>query len=788
MTRDFTGGERARGMVRALLPHRAAVLFLTVLAMAFGTFFLSSAEAQTYRFGTIRVEGNVLADEATVLGLAGIAPGATVSAGELNAAYQNLMRSGIFETVEVVPQGGTLVLRVREYPIVNRISIEGNRRIDDEDLAPLLSSRSNRVYSPSQAEADARAIAAAYFERGRIGAEVTPRIIDRGNARVDLVFEVREGRVVEIERLSFVGNRAFSDRRLRRVLETTQAGLLRTIIQRDTFLEPRVQLDQQLLTDFYLSRGYIDFEVLSVTPELTRERDAMFLTFSLREGLPYRIGAVSVESELDGIDLAPYRAEVRLRSGVTYSPTVIEANVQRLERIATEQGRRFVRVEPRVTRNEAAQTVDVAFTLVQGERITIERIDIQGNTTTLDRVIRRQFRVVEGDPLNPREIRAAAERIRALGYFSNSSVTPRRGTTEDQVIVDVQVEEGPTGSLGFGVSYGVSAGVGFNVNFSEANFLGRGQRFDFALAVGGDSQDSRISFVEPAFLGRDLRLGFDVYYRTTDQQFARYNTDAAGFSVSLGFPVSQYARLDIRYTLGGIELSEASDVAFAALPRAIRDDIEEGAVITSSLGATYTYDTRRNGPDPQQGFVLRFGADLAGLGGDREYLQATALAGYERRILGDEVTLRAELELGALSMITGNSRTNERFTLSSRLRGFEPNGLGPFVSDGSGDLDFLGGNYFAVARFEADFPLGLPDEYGISGGVFWDVGSLWDVGGIAADAGETIDDSAYWRSSVGVSIFWDTPIGPLRFNFSRPVRSEDWDRTQNFDLSINTRF
>jgi outer membrane protein insertion porin family len=757
-------------------PALGASGFIIAAFLAFFLALPAPAEAQTYRFTAIQVDGNVLSDDATVIGLMGIARGQTVSAGDLNAAYQALMRSGIYESVDLTPRGNTLAVQVREYPIINRIAFQGNRRIGDDILAQVITSQVRRVYSPATAEADAREIAALYAQAGRLGAEVTPRLIDRGAGRVDLVFEVREGRVVEVERLSFVGNRAFSDRRLRQVLQTAQAGLLRTFVQRDTYDEARIALDRQLLTDFYRSRGYIDFEVLSVTPELTRERDAFFVTFTVREGLPYRIARATVASEIPGIDTAAFERQLRLRPGVLYSPSVIEANIQRLEFEAATQGRRFVRVEPRITRNEAAQTLDVAFTLVQGERLVIERIEITGNSTTLDRVIRRQFRVVEGDPLDPREVRAAAERIRALGFFSRANVQPRPGTGPGLAIVDVEVEEAPTGSLGFGVAYGVNAGVGFSLTFSEANFLGRGQRLDLVLNTARGSRELRFGFGEPAFLGRDLRFNVDSFYRTTTQQFARFDSTTFDFTMSLSFPVSRFGRLEPRYRLGFFEMTNLTS---ASAP--LQADFAEGQVFTSAVGATYTLDTRRRGSDPNQGVILRFGADLAGLGGDRQYIASTVLAGYERRFRNGDITLRAEVEAGALTMIDGLSRVNERYTLSNRMRGFEPNGIGPYdsVTD-----DFVGGTYFAVARFEAGFPIGLPTEYGISGGVFWDVGSLWGLDGGYGD----VDSAAYMRSSVGVSVFWDTPIGPLRFNFSRPLRNQPWDRVQNFDLTIQARF
>ncbi|MEX0792320.1 MAG: outer membrane protein assembly factor BamA, partial [Pirellulaceae bacterium] len=384
--------------------------------------FLAPAYAQSFSFSNVVIEGNNRVDAATILNFAGISRGEAVSGAMLNDAFQRISNSGLFQEVELVPQGSTLIIRVVEFPIVSVINFEGNKRLKDEQLATLITSEARRVYSPALAEADAAAIAEAYRVSGRLAATVTPKIIRRSDNRVDLVFEITEGRVVEVERLNFVGNRAFSDRRLRQVLETKQAGFLRTLIQRDTFIAERLDLDKQVLTDFYLSRGFIDFEVLDASADVSRERDASFVTFTLREGLPYTIGRISTVSEVEGLDAATFAGVQKIRSGQTYTPLLIDNNITRMETLALKQGLNFIRVEPRITRNERGQQVDIEFAIVRGERIFVERIDIEGNATTLDQVIRRQFRTVEGDPFNPREIRQSAERIRALGFFSDAQV------------------------------------------------------------------------------------------------------------------------------------------------------------------------------------------------------------------------------------------------------------------------------------------------------------------------------------------------------------------------------
>ncbi|MDW4548760.1 outer membrane protein assembly factor BamA [Defluviimonas sp. D31] len=766
----IVGGSK-RSRVRATL--------LVTAAAACGLFF-SQALAQSYAFSNVVVEGNQLIDPATVVKVAGIAQGEAVSDAALNDAVQRLTASGLFATVELVPSGSTLVIKVTENPTIAVISFEGNKRIKDEDLEKVVKSESRRVFSAAQAEADAAAITEAYSQAGRLAARVEPRIIDRGNNRVDLVFEIREGRVTEVERLGFTGNRAFSDRRLRQVLETKQAGLLRNIIQRDTYVADRIEFDKQLLSDFYRSRGYIDFQVLSVAREFSRERDAFFLTFNVREGLQYKFNRITTVSEYEGVDAAAYADVVKIRSGATYSPVSIDTTINRMEAIALRQGINFMNIEPRITRNERNQTLDVTFALTKGPRVFVERIDIEGNATTLDRVIRRQFKTVEGDPFNPRAIRQGAERIRALGYFETADVDARPGTAADQVIVDVNVEEKPTGSLTFGASYSVSDGVGFRIGLSEDNFLGRGQFVSLNLAAGADTRDSSFTFVEPGLLGRDLRFRFTGFYNTSENNNSFYSTKRVGMSPSLEFPVSELGRFEVRYKISNDKVYRVSPNSSSLL----KADEARGSELTSALGYGYRYDTRIGGIDPNRSFSLRFDQDFAGVGGDIQSVTSTGLASYQMKAFREEVTLRAEVEGGAVVTQSNDSRVIDRFSGNGKVRGFESNGYGPR------DLtvpnqDALGGNFFAAARLEAEFPIGLPEEYGITGGLFADIGSVW---GLDNTLGGAIDDSMRLRSSIGFSVFWDTILGPLRFNFSKALQKENYDQEQNFDLTVSTQF
>ncbi len=775
---------------------RGALRLTLVAAIVFSVFSTSwlvsasSAQAQTYRFSNITVDGNVRVDDSTVIGFTGITRGQSVSAGQVNAAISRLSASGLFEEVDVAPRGATLAITVKEYPIIGVVNFEGNRRIKSEDIQEVVRTRAGRVLSPAEVEADARAIAELYNARGRIAAEVTPKVLPRGNNRVDLAFEIREGDVVEIERVAFVGNRAFSNYRLRQVLSTKQAGALRWLIQSDTFIAERVGLDRRLLTDFYLSRGYVDFEILSVTSEVARERDSFFLTFNIREGQQFKFGQVSVVSEVDGLDAAELQNEVRIRPGTVFAPNVLELNIARLEQYAERKGLRFIRAEPRFTRDNRNGIIDVEFAMVRGERIFVERIDIQGNTTTLDRVIRQQFIMAEGDPLNPREIREAAERIRALDFFSDVSVEPRAGSAPDLAVVDVEVEEQPTGSLGFSVSFGAGQGIGFGLSFSETNFLGRGQQFSATFNTIKGSRDISVFFTEPRLFGRNLSYSLGIGLQETDNlNNNRFRTREAFINNAIGFSISEFGTLQVRQSFIMDSLKGLS----AQSSERIRLDEAAGSALTASFGYTYSYDTREKGLDPTRGMYISFSQDLNIGNKSRRSIKTELSAGYEADVFNEDVKLKVDARVGMLHMISGSSRNRERFQLASVMRGFQGGASGP-RDFGAVNQDVLGGNRYFSVQMEAQFPLGLPDEYNLKGGVFADVGSVWGVDNVGIAGVNMVSPTGMdsnkmqIRATLGVSLFWDSPLGPLRFDFSRPLRKEAFDKAQNFDFSIVSQF
>ena len=777
--------RNARTGKKRTIRNVAGTAVLAAFSMGF-VWGVGGAIAQNYSFNSVAVEGNKRIETGTILTYAGIARGETVSAGDINEAYQRILASGLFESVEIVPQGGKLVIKVTEFPTINQISFEGNERLKDNELSSFIKLKPRLVFSPTQAERDAVTLTEAYAENGRLAARITHKIIRRSDNRVDLVFEIFEGGNTEVSRIGFVGNQVYSDRRLRRVLESKQAGLLRALIRKDTFVEDRLQFDQQVLRDFYVSRGYVDFRTTAVNAELARERDGYFLTFNVEEGQQFAFGEITTISEIEDVDSEVYQDTIKLRAGETYSPSLVENAIARMERLAIRNGQPFLRVEPRITRNDRDLTLDVEFVLSKGERIFVERIDIEGNATTLDRVVRRQFRVAEGDPFNPREIRESAERIRALGFFGDAQVNAREGSTPNTVIVDVDVAEKPTGSLNFGGTYSTDNGFGLVAQYTETNFLGRGQTVRFRASGATDNTNYGLYFEEPAFLGRDVKFFFDIGILESESANANYNTSKGIFATGLEFPLGERARLGVNYKLDATKMSVSSTSTIGSV---LTNEVGLGRLKNSSVGYSYEWDSRKTSLDNDEGLRFLISQDFGGLGGDDSFVKSKAKLIAQRRFFNDEITLRATLAGGAVSFSGAGSRATDRWLFDEDImRGFAADGIGPRELNGSTVNDALGGNYFATAKFEALFPLGLPEEYGITGGVFYDIGNVWGLDKISSVPADTFYESGSFRHVAGVSIFWETPIGPMRLNWSKALKKEDHDIDQNFEFTISTEF
>jgi outer membrane protein insertion porin family len=640
------------------------------------------ANAQgTAVFSRVDVAGNQRIEADSIRVFAGIEPGQPVTPEQLNLAVRNLFDTGLFEDVQVQPEAGRLVITVVENPTINQIAFEGNDSLNDEDLVAVVQLRPRLAYSVAAAEQDAQRIIDAYRAAGRYAASVTPVLIRQSDNRVDLVFEISEGRRTSVQRINFIGNEVFSDRRLRRAIETNQANWLSFLFGNVSYDADKLEFDRELLRQYYLERGYIDFRVLSSTAELARDRTGFFLSFTVSEGERYNYGTVSVSSAVPGLnaaDFEPLLGPVADRG--IYNVKEIDRVIQRMTFQAGQAGYAFVEIRPQVTKNAATRTVDINFELVEGQRVFVERIDISGNDRTLDRVIRRQFRLVEGDAFNSREIRDAEDRIRGLGYFESATVDVREGTAPGLALVDVQVVEQPTGSLSLGGAYSTTEGFSAQISLTERNFLGRGQTVTGTVSASTQFANYEFGFFEPALFDRDLLAGFTIYYRDRNYEEQSFNTSAIGFVPRIGFPISENGRLTLRYELSS---NDIYDVAVDT-SRIIQN--EAGALTTSAVGLTYAYDRRNSVVDPTAGFILTLNQQFAGLGGDVTHSRTQGTARAYASLFDEDLVLSAELEGGIIVSQDGTRITDRFNTGGDSFRGFARNGLGPrdFCGDHGG--------------------------------------------------------------------------------------------------------
>ena len=760
-------------------------IFLISLFCQIFLFETETLRASTFKLGSVSVIGNNRLSDEAIINYSRLSRNTEISSEDLNIAYNKILDTGLFKSAAFKKDGRDLIITVEEYPTINEISFEGNKKFTDEKLESFLVTQSNIVFSPQTLKKDLNALQTVYKNSGRYSAKVQPKIINLSNNRVNLIFEIYEGNVLEIEKINFVGNREYSNRRLRRVLSTKQAGILRKIILRDTLVEEKISLDKKLLIDFYRSRGFADFKINNVNTELSEEKDGFFITYNITEGPKFSIGQVNLRSNVKEVSVSDFENIINLKSGQTYSPSIVQSAITDLEEKLQAVGFEFIRVRPEVERNISSLTLDFDLVFEKGDRLFVERIDISGNIATLDRVLRRQFFIAEGDPFNPREIKAAADRIRALDLFSETSVNVIPGGTNSQVVVDAKVVEKPTGSLTFGAGYSSAAGLGALIEYGERNFLGRGQSLSFAVNTGKDDQLYEFSFFEPMFLRNDLGFGLNVSFKDTQQQNAAYDTANMQLQPYVVYPLGERSKIKIDYTISQTDLSNPGDVGSI-----ITNEVNEGEVMASSVGYVFSHDTRLYNSGSQNGVVFKLGQQITGLGGDKTALKTTMKVAAQRSAFKEDLKLTAEFESGLLTYTTGSSRVIDRFFMGSRkMRGFDAGGIGPREclnrTCAVSNNDALGGENFAVVRFEAEFPLGLPDEYGMSGGLFYDVGNLWSLKKINNNV---LYEDGSWRQAIGASLFWKTPIGPLRFNFSDVLKKEQYDRDESFDLTISTRF
>lgn len=733
--------------------------------------------------GVIRqivVEGNQRIEPSTVRSYMAVAEGDAFDPAKLDQSLKSLFATGLFADVALRRNGDALVVRVVENPIINRIAFEGNQRIDDQQLEAETQLRPRVVYTRAKVQSDVQRMLDLYRRSGRYAVNVEPKIIELDQNRVDLVFEINEGPPTYVRRITFIGNSRYSDSSLREEIATKEERWYRFLSSADTYDPDRLTYDRELLRRFYLRNGYADFRVTSAVAELTPDREAFFVTFTMDEGERYKFGKVEVNVSLPDLDPASLQEHIVAEGGEWYNADEVETTVQNLTDAIGARGYAFVDVRPRVTRNTEDRTIDVTFDIQEGPRVFVRRIEINGNVRTLDKVIRREFRLVEGDAFNTAKLRRSRERIRNLGFFEKVEVSniPAEDAP-DQTDIIVDVEEKATGELSFGVGWSSSVGALFEAGIRERNLLGKGQDLKLDLRLAQRQTEVDLSFTEPYFLDRPLRAGFDVFHITNDyQDESSYDSTITGGALRLGWSYNEFLGHTIKYTAQQTEITNVDDDA----SRYIRE--QEGTSVLSQIGHTLTYDKRDSIIEPTDGYVVSVSNAVAGLGGDERFVR-NDIAGAYYIPLADQWTLRLGGNAGYIYNYDDKDPLGiaYRYNLGGEnLRGFAYGGAG--ARDGD---DALGGNWIANGSVELRLPLGLPEELGVTGKVFTDFGIIGEPD-IDVIPGSPYEYSSSIRASVGVGVIWKSPVGPINIDLAQPVLKEDFDETELFRLNFGTKF
>lgn len=795
------------GMLRLSLAVAAVV---PVVAVGDAAWVSGAAVAQGV-IRDIQVTGNRRVEPETVRSYLQFNTGEAYNPGKVDASLKALFATGLFADVSIEPQGSVVVVAVRENPVINQVAFEGNSEVDTPTLTNEVQLKPRAVFTRSRAQADAQRILDVYRRQGRFAASVEPKIIELEQDRVNLVFEITEGIATKVKGINFVGNRAFSDSQLRDIVSTTQSGWFDFLKGTSIYDPDRMNLDRELIRQYYLKNGYADATVTAGNAELDLDGTGFIITFAIEEGQPYNFGPVVIESSLPEIQPEAYNGQLLTEGGEVYDASLIDKSTERLTLAIAESGYAFARVRPRATPDPVSRTIAITYVVDEGPRIYIERINIIGNERTKDFVIRREFRLAEGDAFNPLLVDRAKKRLSSLGMFKSAEVKRRPGSAPDRVVLDVELVEQSTGELSFGAGYSTSEGVIGDVSITERNLLGNGQFLRLKLAGSIERFQIDLSFTEPRFLDRNLSAGFDLYHKEIDQSSeSGFRQRKTGGQVRLGFPLAENLWMQTSYGISRDQIFDVGDSASIAIKDACgatdltSADVrcEDEAYWTSVAGTTITYDKRNHPKNPTSGFYIQLDDEFAGIGGDVQYWRV----GGEARAyypITEKITLIGRVVGGHIQGWGGDEVKilDSYFKGGETVRGFDRAGYGPRDLNTN---DSLGGTTYWAATAEVRFPLPfVPEDLGLSGAVFADAGSLFNVSGRVNDlnqscgerdagtgrfTGVCLADDSTIRSSYGASLMWNSPVGPLRVDLAKTLSKEKYDEEQFFRFGASSKF
>lgn len=758
------------------IKFRSSKSILTGLLLSSFLFPAQEVVAETVR--SIQVSGNKRIESETVLSYIPLKAGSSYNQATIDQALKDLYATGYFSDVQIKHHNGTIIVDIIENAIINKVAFEGNDKIKDDKLQEEVQLRPREVLSRTKIQAAQQRILDIYRRLGRYGATVEPKIIKLDENRVNLVFEINEGEVTYVRKINFVGNKHISSDKLEKILLTKRTRWYRFFAADDTYDPERFVADQHFLRQYYYDNGYPDFRIISAVAELSVDQKDLYLTFTVEEGEHYNFGKVEVKSDISRLPAATLRNKVNFSSGDMYSGRSIEKSMTTMTEAASAAGFAFAQVEPVIEKNRDKKTVDVIFEIKEGPRVYVERIEIRGNDRTRDEVIRREIRLHEGDAYNSVYIKRAEQNLNDLGYFKKVEILTEPGSTPDKAKIVVKVEEQPTGELGVAGGFSSLDRALGNVHFTERNLMGTGRSVSIDATIAMRRQDFDIGITEPYLFGYRLEGGANIFH-TRLSRLTQYSQQSTGMRLHIFYELAENWYQSLSY---GLKRDMLTDVAEKA-SLYIREQAGK-KYIDSSLAQALTYDKRNSRREPTAGYNITLSNSYSGIGGNVKYLN-NKLTGNFYYTPFDEVTFNARATIGNVMKISSQPvrMVDSIFLGNESFRGFSWGGLGPRDAN---SRDALGGTMYWVTTLETLFPIGLPNEFGVKGAIFTDIGAVWKAA--QNFPGVDIVDSKSPRVSVGVGLSWKSPLGPLRIDYAIPIKKESFDQPERFLFGVSSRF
>lgn len=756
--------------------HTKALLFLAAFLCNFEVFAADK---------NLVIKGNERVSESSIISYLDVAGLKNNSPKALQESLKKLYESDLFLESKIYFQNGKIIVEVQENPLISEVKFIGNKKLEDDALQSEISLKKRAIFTKSKLESDLKRINEIYLKSGRFLTKIDPKIIQKEQNRIELIFDITEGPKAKIGSLYFVGNRAFSDSELSDEISTKESKWWKFLSSSDTYDSDRIEFDKEKLRRFYGSNGYADFTAISSIAQITPQKDEFFITFLLEEGIKYNIGEVNIINHVEKFDASILNKEILIKKGKIYNSELIEKTVDKMVEVMSEKSYAFAHIEPILKRNREEKIIDIDFVIQQTPRIYINQIRISGNTRTLDAVIRRELRIREGDPYNITKINRSKQRLENLGYFEKVDFKTKRLGDGDKVDLDIEVKEKKTGELNLGVGYSTVNRLTLNAGIKERNLFGTGQELGINVQNSYTGLTSEINYTKPWFMNRAIDVGFDLFkYDLSKRNTLIYSQNSDGITFRGDYAITEFLSHQLRYTFSQQNIGDVDSSASIAVRNL------QGSYTTSGVGQTFSYDKRNNRLNPRSGYFMSLSQDYNGLGGNVNTIKHEGSAGYYIPIISENYVLKFLARGGTIEGVGEDVRSNFGFFLGgNNFRGFQYAGIGPrAVTNGSAKGGaVIGGKTYYVGTAEFMFPLGLPKDLGINGVLFSDNGTVKGVDPISK-SGTEIVDSGSMRSSYGLSIVWASPMGPIRLDFSKVAKKETYDQTQNFRFSFGTTF